>query len=61
LAISYVAPEILQGAPGYGQMVDIYSLGVIFLFCMTAKWVLDYEALAILEDAGVSKDCEYMS
>ncbi|CAE6364487.1 unnamed protein product [Rhizoctonia solani] len=54
---NYVAPEILQGAPGYGQMVDIYSLGVIFLFCMTAKWVLDYEALAILEDAGVSKDC----
>ncbi|GAB1519633.1 hypothetical protein RhiTH_002701 [Rhizoctonia solani] len=54
---NYVAPEILQGAAGYGQMVDIYSLGVIFLFCMTGKWVLDYEALAILEVAGVSEDC----
>ncbi|QRW16471.1 Serine/threonine-protein kinase [Rhizoctonia solani] len=52
---NYVAPEILQGAAGYGQMVDIYSLGVIFLFCMTGKWVLDYEALAILEVAGVSE------
>ncbi|ELU45411.1 Pkinase domain-containing protein [Rhizoctonia solani AG-1 IA] len=59
LVISYVAPEILQGAAGYGQMVDIYSLGVIFLFCMTGKWVLDYEALAILEVAGVSEDCKY--
>ncbi|CAE6437047.1 unnamed protein product [Rhizoctonia solani] len=53
---NYVAPEILQGAPGYGQMVDIYSLGVIFLFCMTGKWVFDHEALAILEHAGVSED-----
>ncbi|KAJ1309149.1 hypothetical protein OPQ81_004822 [Rhizoctonia solani] len=54
---NYVAPEILQGATGYGQMVDIYSLGVIFLFCMTGKWVFDYEALAILQHADVSEDC----
>ncbi|KAG8734226.1 hypothetical protein FRC11_008127 [Ceratobasidium sp. 423] len=53
---NYVAPEILQGASGYGQMVDVYSLGVIFLFCMTGKWVFDYEALAILQRARVSEN-----
>lgn len=54
---NYVAPEILQGAPGYGQMVDIYSLGVIFLFCMTGRWVFDEEALMILRHSGATENC----
>ncbi|KAG9128509.1 hypothetical protein FRC07_005876 [Ceratobasidium sp. 392] len=53
---NYVAPEILQGASGYGQMVDIYSLGVIFLFCMTGRWVFDNDALAILRNSKVSEN-----
>ncbi|KAG8717085.1 hypothetical protein FRC08_008214 [Ceratobasidium sp. 394] len=52
---NYVAPEILQGASGYGQMVDIYSLGVIFLFCMTGRWVFDNDALAILRNSRISE------
>ncbi|KAG8736564.1 hypothetical protein FRC12_017546 [Ceratobasidium sp. 428] len=52
---NYVAPEILQGASGYGQMVDIYSLGVIFLFCMTGRWVMDNDALAVLRSNRISE------